>query len=138
MGKRGTSAQVRATQPVERSAWNEFLAEFTRENAGAHARLEILGPDFGRQVETGDRPFEGAAADLRDDESNVWINLGSLSADYLTHGIHDVTAIRALPAEGENGPVLEIEAKDGTKTILELSRSGAYALPRAGQAERKA
>jgi uncharacterized protein DUF5335 len=137
MSKAGTSTRKRETQEIERSHWSAFLAAFTQENRGAHARLEVLGPDAGYQVETGDRPFEGVAAEVgKRDESAVWINLGSVPADHLTHGIPNVTAIRALPAEGETGAVLEVESKDGTRAILELSRPDAYALPPAGKEKR--
>ena len=48
-----------------------FLADFTRKNRGAHARLEVLGPDVGYQVETEDRPFDGIVPDLKDGEDAV-------------------------------------------------------------------
>src|ERR1700722_12740600 len=50
-----TSASVRrSTQEIPFEQWIPFLAGFTRENRGAHARLEIIGADcdVGFQVET--------------------------------------------------------------------------------------
>src|SRR6476661_10177059 len=137
MGTTATPRPRRQTRDVQRSEWLAFLTQFTRENRGAHARLEIIGPESGHQVETDDRPFEGAAADIKDNESAVWITLGTSPSDHLTHGIHNVTAIRALEPEGEAGAVLEVESTDGTKTIVALSPAQAYALPPAPRDERR-
>jgi hypothetical protein len=115
--------------PLDR--WIPFLAEFTRENRGAHARLEIVGADteVGYQVETEDRPFDGVSADVKDRERTVWIAFASTAEDHITHGIQNATAIRMLPPTEKRGAVLEVEAADGTKNILDLTRPEAYALP---------
>src|SRR5262249_1309611 len=118
-----------ATQDIRTDQWMTFLTEFTRENRGAHARLEVIGTDVGYQVETDDRPFDGISADIKDDEHAVWITFGSTTADHLTHGIQNVTAIRVRPPLGQSGAALEVVAQDGTRTVLELSRPEAYALP---------
>jgi hypothetical protein len=120
------------TQDIGKDQWSTFLDEFTRENRGAHARLEVLSADMGDQVETDNRPFDGVSADTKDGEDSVWITLGSGPEDHLTHGIQKVTAIRVRPPVGQSGAALEVVAQDGTTTLLELSRPEAYALPTAG------
>jgi len=57
------SAGAADTITLARVLRNAFLADFTRNNRGAHARLEVLGLDVGYQVETDNRPFDGIAAD---------------------------------------------------------------------------
>jgi hypothetical protein len=109
-----------------------FLAEFTRENRGAHARLEVFGPDVGDQVITDDRPFDGISADTKDGERNVWIAFGSTPEDHFAHGVQNVTAIMVRPPTGHAGAALELEAEDGLKTLLSLSSREAYALPPKG------
>ena len=130
---RQNSAPQTDAQEVKKDEWITFLAEFTRENRGAHARLEILGSDASYQVQTEDRPFDGISSDVKDGEQGVWIAFGSTSGDHLTHGVQQVTAIRLRPAAGSEGPALEVEARDGSKAILELSPPEAYALPTAEQ-----
>ena len=122
------SASV-ATREIDRGHWPAFLAEFTRENRGAHARLEVLGADVGRLVETENRPFDGISADIKDAESAVWITFASTPGDHLAHGIQNVKAIRVREPVGESGPALEILSEDGTTTLLELSLPEAYAIP---------
>ena len=45
------SAGAADTITVACDLGNAFLANFTRNNCGAHARLEVLRPDVGYQVE---------------------------------------------------------------------------------------
>jgi hypothetical protein len=121
--------QSGATQDIDKDRWGALLAEFTRQNRGAHARLEVMGPDIGYQVQTDDRPFDGVFADTKDGECAVWVTFGSSRQDHLTHGIQNVSAIRVRPPVGESGAALEIIAQDTTTTVLELSRPEAYAIP---------
>jgi Family of unknown function (DUF5335) len=131
MSKSMTIAHRPNTHEIPEKEWIPYLAEFTRENRGANARLEIVGADkeVGYQVETEDRPFDGVAADIKDRERTVWIAFGSTAEDHLTHGVHGAAAIRVLPSTEARGSVLEVEAADGTKTILELTLPESYALP---------
>jgi Family of unknown function (DUF5335) len=118
------------TQTIKKDRWIPFLAEFTREYRGAHGELEVIGiEEIGYDVETEDKPFDGVAADVKDRESAVWIMFGLKPEDRLTHGIQNVTAIRVLPPSTRRGGVLEVEAKDGTRTVLTLSRPEEFALP---------
>jgi hypothetical protein len=120
------------TREIPPNLWTTFLDEFTRENRGTHALVEVLGSDLGRVVLAEDRPFDGAAADTRDGERTVWISLGVPGPEYLTHGIHSATLIRVVPPTDALGSVLEIEATDGSRTIVELTKPGSYELPEPG------
>lgn len=111
-------------QEIEQDRWIPVLDAITREYRGTHARLEVLGPDVGYQVETENRPFDGIASDNKDGERVVWIQFGNTD-----HGIHGVTAIRMVSRVGDGGPVVEIEDEDGVKTILTLGSPVKYALP---------
>jgi hypothetical protein len=119
------------TREIPFDQWIPFLAEFTRENRGAHARLEVVGPKDEPlyQVETENRPLDGVSADIKDCERTVWISFGSRPGQTLTHGVHSATAIRVLSETEDTGPTFEVEASDGTKTILELTKPEEYALP---------
>ena len=87
---------------------------------------------MGYQVETENRPFDGIAADTKDREDVVWIHFGGLD-----HGVHKVQAIWMIPRMGEAGPVIEVEDRNGVKTILTLSNPQAYQLPPATGSGRK-
>ena len=123
------------TRDIPANEWIRFLANFTRENRGAHAVLEVLGEGVGRQVATEDRPFDGISADAKDGENTVWIAFGSDPDDHFTHGIYGATAIRVRPAMVDSGAAIEVDARDGTTTLLILSRPEQYAIPAAEPGE---
>jgi hypothetical protein len=122
-------ASARKSPEIEVDRWLPFLEQFTRENRGAHARLEVFGSEVGYQVATENRPFDGAWADVKDGERAIWMAFGSTPSDRQTHGIPDAAAMRFLPPGHESGAVLEVEGKDGTITLLELTRPDAFRLP---------
>jgi hypothetical protein len=113
-------------QEIDRNQWNAVFTSITNEYRGVHARLEVFGRDLGDQTPTEDTPFQGISADNKDGENVVWIDFG----DNLTRGVHGVKAVRMLAPAGGNGPVIEVAAEDGTKTLLRLGLPGEYALPR--------
>lgn len=117
-------------QEIAWDDWTEALADFTRENRGAHGRLEVLksDPDPGYLVETEDRPFEGVSADTKDGERTVWITFGSTAADHLAHSVPRAAAIRILEPSMARGAVLGVDSRDGTRTVLELSKAEDFAL----------
>ena len=129
MSKPTAVPQSRNTYKIEPDRWTEFLAQFTRDYRGAHARLEVLGSEVGYRVETENKPFDGISADIKDGEHNVWIIFGSTPEDHLTHGIQDAVAIWVREPTAHAGPAVEVEGRDGTRTVLELTRPEAFALP---------
>ena len=112
----------KGTRDIPANEWIPFLANFTRENRGARAFLEVLCKGVGRLVATEDRRFEGISADAKDGENTVWIGFSSTPADPFAHGVHRATAIRVRPATVDSGAAIEVEAGDGTTTLLILSR----------------
>jgi hypothetical protein len=134
MAKSVTVDSQRVTLDIPRNQWVPALAEFTRENRGAHGRLEVLGADdIPRVVEVENRPFDGISADTKDGEDTVWIMFGATPDDRLNHSVQGVTAIRLRPAAPPTGSAVEIDANDGTQTLLLLSLPEDYALPPGSQ-----
>jgi Family of unknown function (DUF5335) len=123
-----TEPSEASTQTIAEDQWIPFLAEFTRENTGAHARLEVLGTESEHYV-VEDRPFGGISTDIKDGEHAVWIDLGTTPEDHLTHGVQQATAILARFPTPPLGPALEIISKDRTRTLLQLSLAEEHALP---------
>jgi hypothetical protein len=54
-----TQPSEASTQTIAEDQWIPFLAEFTSENSGTHARLEVLGTESEHYV-VEDRPFATA------------------------------------------------------------------------------
>ena len=115
---------------ISKDRWSPLLNDITRDYRGAHARVEVLGPEAGYNVETENRPFAGLSADTKDGENAVWILFGSEVENHLAHGVQGVTNIRMPPPASAGGElVLEIEAGDRTKTILTLTQPELFELP---------
>src|SRR5258706_1878878 len=91
------------TFEIAKDQWVTFLADCTRDNRGAHARLEVLGAEVGHQVDTENLPFEGVSTDGKDGEQALWISFGSTLEDHLSHSIQNVTAIWVRLPSGEAG-----------------------------------
>jgi hypothetical protein len=116
------------TGDINPACWGAFLAEFTRENQGAHGRLQVHGPEIGRLVQIDNQPFAGVWGGIRNGAHAVAISFGLSGQDYFTHRIQNVTAIRARPSVGAAGVALEVVAPDNTTTLLELSKPATYAV----------
>ena len=131
MTKSSILAQEPAAEEIHPDRWIPFLAQFTKENRGAHARLEIISPntEIGYQVETENRPFDGVSSDIKDREREIWIAFGSTREDHLTHGVPNATRLRVLPQGPNGGVILEVEQADGTKNLLDLTSPESYELP---------
>lgn len=123
-----TNRKGAAMEVIPQDQWITFLADFTRRNRGAHARLEIMNLEAGDNVVAENRQLDGVAADTKDGEHNVWITFSD-SPGQLTHGVHDAAVLYALAPSESSGEILTVESRDGSKTVLYLSKSGQFALP---------
>jgi nucleotide-binding universal stress UspA family protein len=73
--------------------WSERLEEFTRRNAGRTARLEVIDPELGAQLQENNVRFQGASFDSRDGRIQLMFES---SGGHLTRNIGGVTAIQML------------------------------------------
>ncbi|HVW84049.1 MAG TPA: DUF5335 family protein [Bryobacteraceae bacterium] len=129
MNNPGSITRGANTQQIVPERWPAFLADFTRQNRGAHATLEILHAGDVERIVAEDRPFEGISADVKDRERAVWITFTDTPSDHFTHGVQGVTSLWVTPTTPEAGPALEVETSDGAHTLLFFTSPLAYALP---------
>ena len=104
---------------IERAEWESFIDEFSKRTAGRNARVEIFSEELGAQVDAEMIPLEGVAFGRKGSlASSLEIMLGGGSDRHLTHTVEKVK--RILPKVGTDGreDALEIEAEEGTKTII--------------------
>jgi hypothetical protein len=105
---------------IIRQDWVSLLDEFSRDFAGKHARLEVVGKTGAQHVIAEDLPFEGMNVDLKDGEDSVSIMLGQAGAQsILTHTISDVNRINVDELNGRVARV-EIGSADQTTTVFTL------------------
>jgi hypothetical protein len=107
---------------IQKEQWRAYLDGFSKRNSGRTADLQILSDELGTEEEAQMLPFAGITLDNKGSlASSVEIMLGGTGlADKrnLTHTINQVR--RIVPKKGGDGreDALEIEGKDGAKTIL--------------------
>lgn len=107
---------------IQQEQWQAYLDGFSKRNSGRMADLQILSDELGTQEEAEMLPFEGITLDTKGFlASSVEIMLGGAGPADKRNLTHTVTRIRRIvPKTGGDGreEALEIEARDGARTIL--------------------
>lgn len=107
---------------IQQEQWQAYLDGFSKRNSGRMADLQILSDELGTQDEAEMLPFEGITLETKGFlASSVEIMLGGTGSADKRNLTHTVTRIRRIvPKTGRDGreEALEIEARDGAKTIL--------------------
>jgi hypothetical protein len=112
------------TQEIPRNQWNSFFEIFSRQHEGWLATLEIFGKDLGAQEEAHELPLEGVSLTSVGNEAEaISIDLGSTAEDHVSHAVIEPARVwLEQTTEGANA-ALEIEAADGTQTLLRFRSS---------------
>jgi hypothetical protein len=111
---------------IQQEQWQAYLDGFSKRNRGRMVDLQVLNDELGAQKEAETLSFEGITFDTKGSlASSMEIMLGGTgSADNrnLTHTLTEVRRIVPKTALDGRDDALEIEAEDGTKTILIFNR----------------
>jgi len=107
------------TREIPSDEWTAFFDEFSRRHRGWLAKVTVLDPRLGAQVEAAGLPLQGIVADARG--HGIAIGLGSGPDDF-ARGVRRPTRVWVELAGERDEAVaaIEIESADGTKTILEF------------------
>lgn len=109
------------TREITRGDWQRFFDDFSKQHQGETASVEVIASAAGVQPVAENLPFVGISADEAGSEKNsIDLILGTEPDDHLEHRISDPTHLW-LKTDGDKvNDVIEIEAEDGTKTLLQL------------------
>lgn len=110
---------------IPRSEWFGYFGQLSDKREGTLSTLRVLSSSFGAQIEAWDLPLEGIGSD-RVGRGPIWIGLGQKLQTHIVHSVPDPLQIWVELAEDGSEAALQIESKDGSKTILEF-RNGARA-----------
>ena len=107
---------------IQQEQWQTYLDDFSKRNLGRTADLQVLSEELGTQEEAEMLAFEGITLETKGPlASSVEIMLGGSGSADNRNLTHTVTQVRRIvPKTGVDGreDALEIEARDGAKTIL--------------------
>jgi hypothetical protein len=108
-----------ATQEIPKDQWQEFLDTFSRLHQGWLADVQVLGDPAARHFETKGLPFKGASYDDKGTGKNeVSIFIDQSPEEDITHTVSSPSHIRLEQTDSGVDQGLEVEANDGTKTVV--------------------
>ena len=114
---------------VPRTEWYRFFREFSRRHEGTPATVRVLDPRLGSQVEARDLPLEGIVSPA-DARGSISILLGRSADPNLEHEVIDPRQVWVELSEEGGEEALAVISEDGTRTIVELSRTHQATAPR--------
>ena len=107
------------TREIPRAEWPAFFESFSRQHEGWLATVEVLGQEIGAQEEAHELPLVGVTADLKGSDADaVSIIVGKAAEDHITHTITRPAHVRLEQAESGADEALQVEAADGTTTLV--------------------
>ena len=108
------------TKEIPRTEWLKFFDEFSKQHQGWVVTVEVLSPEMGDQEEADGLALVGISADAKDGENRIEIMVGGEPEANLTRIIDNPKRVWVKQAEEEAHEAVEVEAEDGTKTILKF------------------
>jgi Family of unknown function (DUF5335) len=105
---------------VPRSEWFQFFDAFSRRHQGRIATVHVFGPGIGYQTEARSMPLEGVVSNA-DATGPIAIYLGAAPpGTNIEHEIDEPKQVWVELTDSGAEKALQVESKDGTKTMLEL------------------
>jgi len=113
-----------ATREIQRNEWPAFLDTFSKEHQGLIATITVISPDIGAQEAVQGIPLAGITTDRKGSEKDsITILLGAEPVDRAEHFVTEATHLWVNAGGESAGDVIEIGARDGSQTILQLHAS---------------
>ena len=107
------------TQQIPRTAWPQFLVDFSQRHENRPVTIRFLSERLGAQVEVRDLPLIGLVSGPRGTGA-ISILIGKGVKANVDHTILDPFAMW-VETEGGRDLALAIDSTSGGKTVLELS-----------------
>jgi uncharacterized protein DUF5335 len=104
---------------IPRAEWFRFFREFSARHEDWLVTVRITSPRIGSQVEARELPLEGIVASA-DATGPISIHVGRVPAKHIEHEVSDPVQVWVELSEEGAEQAVEIESKDGTKTIVEF------------------
>jgi nucleotide-binding universal stress UspA family protein len=98
--------------------WSSVLVEFSRNNVGRRARLEIDDAALGAQTEMSGYRFQGATYERASDRVTLMFGSGKAGGAHLERGITRVKSVEVLSSRLSGGDIALAIGHDGGQTLL--------------------
>jgi len=107
------------TIEIPRASWRRELAAFSAAHQDWLISVEIVSRDFGTQPSFDGLPLVGVTYEPLDHGAIV-VAAGRSAHAHVTHVVRGPTHMRIVPTETGAEAALEIDATDGTRTVVRL------------------
>jgi hypothetical protein len=121
-GERKQDSTPGAGQEIPRGEWLSFLDSFSRQHQGWLVRLEVPQGEGKSVVEAENLKLEGVTPEHSEGHDRIVIALGQAADDHLTHFVSDPIRLLFLETNDGGHMGLEIEAADGSQTVVRFRR----------------
>jgi hypothetical protein len=108
------------TREIHPEHWKVFLKDFVTRHEGQPVTIEVMSESLGDFVEERRLRLADIETDLRHHGGVVSVLATANSGIHLTHEVEGLKAVRVLESGGGAYDVLQLEAGDGTITLLRL------------------
>jgi hypothetical protein len=109
------------TQQIPREQWQSFFDDLGKNYRGWAATVEVMGQDLGDQLAEEGLAFQGISFEQAGtDAGNIRIEIGDTPSSFLTNHIDQPSTVSANQSQPGAEVDMEIEAEDGTATLLRL------------------
>jgi Family of unknown function (DUF5335) len=108
---------MQTTIEIPHEQWNQFFARFTRDHEMQMVAVEVLGREIGAQIE-GRSLLLGGISTGDDSGDSLVMMFDSVDGEHLTHMVNKPAHVWVQRAPDNTEEALEIEASDGTKTLV--------------------
>lgn len=107
------------TKTIPKKQWSEFFDGFSRQHEGWLVTVELLGTEFGAQVQNRELAFEGIVDEADEVHGNqVVIMVGAKPNDHITHAISRPTEVSLEQTDEGADAALAIKSADGVTALL--------------------
>lgn len=103
---------------IKKEMWTDFFDSLSKRRYEWKARIEVFNSEIGDQVLTEGLPLNGFTVETNGDRTTIDVSVGVNTESHQTHNIQNPTRVSYLAADESHGDVIDIEEKDGTKTLI--------------------
>jgi hypothetical protein len=108
------------THEIARQEWLRTFDDISAAHAGDRVSVEVLSSRAGAQPEVVEFPLARLSYDRRNGRSAVAITMARGNRRHLTQIIENLTRVFVDRGAAAGETVLQLEARDGTKTLVRL------------------
>ena len=107
------------TKEIPKDEWPKFIDNFSRKHEGWLVTLEMIGAEFGAQVQERELTLQGIVHEWDEIQGNqIVIMIGEKRDDHITHRIGSPTQVSLEQTDGEADVALAIKSADGVMALL--------------------